>query len=75
MSQDTTRYYKISKAKEMREQLEKEKQICKFSTIRNYKQLDFCGFKHAGVLSHICSLELNHKSLCKCLCGVEFKGF
>lgn len=56
---------------------ERKKAKCTFSTVVNYKKLDFQGVPHAGTLSHICSLEKDHEGKCKCEepCGVEFSGW
>jgi len=69
--------YKRNRSKEMIDQLQKENQKpkCTFSTVKIYRVLDFQGFKHAGTLSHICTLDKGHSEYCKCICGVEFQGF
>ena len=66
--------YKIPKAREMIKELS-EKDKCKFSTIKIYKHIKFNNAKHAGTLSHVCSLDLGHDGYCKCLCGLEWKGW
>ena len=73
--------YRIQRSKEMIQQLkdeeEKAKVICPFSTVRPYRKIDFQGVPHAGNIVHRCSLEKGHEGNCKCVdpCGVEFKGF
>lgn len=69
--------YQTPKAREMIEQLKEEnnKYQCTFTTVRIYKQLDFYGYPHSGILSHKCNLEKQHKESCQCICGVIFKGY
>jgi len=69
--------YKIPRAREMVEELQKlnKKSPCTFTTVHVYRHLHFEGIEHAGVLTHRCSLEKDHKEKCTCLCGVEWQGW
>lgn len=67
--------YRESKARGMIEELKSLKVFCTFSTIVNYRRLDFQGHEHAGMLNHPCILEKGHDGNCMCICGVRFKGY
>ncbi len=46
---------------------------CGASTVIPTQALEVNGATHAGVVTHVCALDDEHKTLCKCACGAEWK--
>lgn len=68
--------YKIGRAREMIEELN-YKPKCTFSIVLPYNKIIYNEVEHAGVLTHICSLDKGHIGPCECAkpCSVKFQGW